>query len=228
MFKKKTILVVAAHPDDEILGCGATIARFIKEGCEAHTLILGEGITSRDEKRDANKRKTEIEALKKQVYKANKAIGVKDIVFGNLPDNRFDSIPLLDIVKIVERFLYEKKPDIIFTHFQNDLNIDHGITYRAVITATRPVRGQSVKEIYSFEVASSTEWNYPLSFSPDVFFDVSDTINLKLKALQEYKGEMKNPPHPRSIKGVQLQAKAWGIKTGMPYTEAFKTIRILR
>lgn len=228
MPKKKTILVVAAHPDDEILGCGATIARLIQEGCEAHTLILGEGITSRDEKRNADNRRAEIEELRKHVYKANKVIGVEDVILKDLPDNRFDSLPLLDIVKIVEKIKREKKPDIIFTHYQNDLNIDHGITYRAVITATRPIKDESVKEVLSFEVASSTEWNYPLSFSPDVFFDVSETINLKLKALKEYKGEMKDAYHPRSIEGVKLQAKLWGIKTGMHYVEAFKAVRIVR
>lgn len=225
---KKRILVVAAHPDDEILGCGATIARLAKEGCEAHTLILGEGVTSRDEKRDAVGRRPELQELREHIYKANKAVGVKDVILKNLPDNRFDSVALLDVVKIIEKIKREIKPDIIFTHYQNDLNIDHGITYRAVITATRPIVGETVKEIYAFEVASSTEWHYPLSFSPDVFFDVSKTMNLKLKALKEYKGEMRDARHPRSIEGVELHAKFWGVKTGVRYAEAFKAVRIMR
>ncbi|MCK5013462.1 MAG: PIG-L family deacetylase [Candidatus Omnitrophica bacterium] len=228
MAEKKRILVVAAHPDDEILGCGATIARMIKEGCEAHTLILGEGVTSRDEQRDADSRKAEIEELKGHVHKANKIIGVEDAILKDLPDNRFDSLPLLDIVKIVEEVKKDIRPDIIFTHYQNDLNVDHQITYRAVITATRPMTDETVKEIYSFEVASSTEWNYPLTFSPDVFIDVSETIDLKLKSLEQYITEMKDSDHPRSLKGAEHRAKSWGIKTGLPYVEAFKLVRIIR
>lgn len=228
MSKGKKILVVASHPDDEILGCGATIVKLIKCGYEAHVLILGEGITSRDEKRDPQERRSELEDLKRHVRKANKIIGMKDVILTDLPDNRFDSLPLLDVVKIVEKVKKDKKPDIIFTHYQNDLNIDHRVTYRAVITAARPIWGETVKEIYSFEVASSTEWNYPLTFSPDVFFDVSETLDMKLKALKEYKVEMKDARHPRSIAGVELQAKLWGVKTGTRYAEAFKAVRIMR
>lgn len=227
MFKGKRILIVASHPDDEILGCGATVVKFIKSGYEAHVLILGEGITSRDEKRMPDKRQAELADLKRHVYKANKIIGVKDVILKDLPDNRFDSLSLLDVVKIVEKVKNDKKPDIIFTHYQNDLNIDHQITYRAVITAARPIWGETVKEIYSFEVASSTEWSYPLTFSPDVFFDVSETLDVKLKALKEYKVEMKEARHPRSIEAVELQAKLWGVKTGTRYAEAFKAVRIM-
>ncbi len=228
MSKGKKILVVASHPDDEIMGCGATIVKLIKYGYEAHVLILGEGITSRDEKRNPHERRSELEDLKQHVRKANKIIGVKDVILTDLPDNRFDSLPLLDVVKIVEKVKKDKKPDIIFTHYQNDLNIDHQVTYRAVITAARPIWGETVKEIYSFEVASSTEWNYPLTFSPDVFFDVSETLAVKLKALKEYKVEMKDASHPRSIEGVELQAKLWGVRAGTCYVEAFKCVRVMR
>jgi len=146
------ILIVAAHPDDEILGCGGTIARLVKEGNVAYTLILGEGITSRDKTRDAKKRKNEIEQLKKQTLQANKEIGVKKVFTYDYPDNRFDTVPFLDIVKTIEEVKDKIKPDMIYTHYCNDLNIDHKITYNAVITATRPVKGENVKEIYSFEV----------------------------------------------------------------------------
>jgi len=228
MPKRKKILIVAAHPDDEILGCGGTVARLVKQGHEADVLILGEGITSRDDVRDRDQRRSELEDLKQHVYKANRIIGIKDIILKDLPDNRFDSLPLLDVVKIIDKVKKDKKPDIIFTHYPNDLNIDHGITYRAVITAARPLWGETVKEIYSFEVASSTEWNFPLSFSPDTFFDVSEFLGLKLKALKEYKVEMRDARHPRSIEGVELQARLWGVKTGMRYAEAFKAVRVLR
>ena len=226
--KDKTILVVAAHPDDEILGCGGTIKRLVDEGCTAYTLILGEGITSRDEKRDRDERILEIEALKKQVREANRILGVKDVYLHDFPDNRFDTVPLLDIVKVIEKVKNELQPDIVFTHYENDLNIDHQMTYKAVLTATRPMKGECVKELYSFEVLSSTEWNYPLSFSPDVFFDISDYVEYKKKAMEIYKSELNDFPHPRSLEGIDICAKSWGLKVGYTYAEAFKTVRVLK
>ena len=226
--ENKTILVIAAHPDDEVLGCGGTIARLIKEGFEVYTLILGEGITSRDDTRDRKRREEEITELKKEAKEANKILGVKEVFFYDFPDNRFDTVPFLDIVKVVEKVKNSINPQIIFTHYERDLNIDHQITYRTVITATRPLKGETVKEIYSFEIPSSTEWNYPLSFSPDVFFDISTTIDIKIKALEKYKTELKKYPHSRSLEGVKLIAKNWGIKVGLEYAEAFKVVRILK
>jgi len=226
--KDKTILVVAAHPDDEILGCGGTIKRLVSEGCTAFTLILGEGITSRDKKRDRGEREAEIEELKKQVNEANQIIGVKEIVLHDFPDNRFDTVALLDIVKVIENIKNELQPDIIFTHHQNDLNVDHQITYKAVLTATRPMMGECIKELYSFEVLSSTEWNYPLSFSPDVFFDISDYLECKQEAMGVYKSEVRDFPHPRSLEGIKVNAKNWGMKVGYKYAEAFKCVRVLR
>jgi len=225
---KKSILIVAAHPDDEILGCGGTVARLVREGGEAFALILGEGITSRDRKRDTRKRKKDIENLKKQCKEANRIIGVKEVFFYDLPDNRFDTIAFLDIVKKIEEIKSKIYPSVIFTHYRNDLNIDHRITYQAVITAARPILGESVKEIYAFEIPSSTEWNYPMSFSPQVFFDIEKTINLKLKAFQQYKSEIRNFPHPRSLEGIKLSARLWGIKVGLKYAEAFQVVRIVK
>ena len=180
------ILIIVAHPDDEVLGCGGTIARLIKEGFEVYTLILGEGITSRDNMRDRKRREEEITELKGEAKEANKILGVKEVFFYDFPDNRFDTVPFLDIVKVVEKIKNSINPEIIFTHYERDLNVDHQITYRAVITATRPLKEESVKEIYSFEIPSSTEWRYPLSFSPDIFFDISTTIDIKIKALPRF------------------------------------------
>lgn len=225
---KKTVLVVAAHPDDEILGCGGAVARLIQEGAVGYSLILGEGKTSRDEQRNVSKRSVEMENLYSEAHKANAVIGVKEIFLYDFPDNRFDTAALLDIVKVVEEVKQKVKPDIIFTHYQSDLNIDHRVTYNAVITATRPMPGETVKEIYSFENSSSTEWNFPLSFSPNVFFDISKTIELKKKALECYCSELCDFPHPRSIKGVELQAANWGMKMGVSFAEAFRCIRSVR
>lgn len=193
------ILVVAAHPDDEVLGCGGTMARLAMEGNEICTLILGEGITSRDAKRDAAKRKTEIACLKEQIKMANKILKVKKIFSFDYPDNRFDTIPLLDIIKTIEDTKGKVDTDIVFTHHHGDLNIDHQITYKAVLTASRPLATETVKNIYSFEVLSSTEWMYPLSFSPDIFFGISKTIDLKMRAMEQYKTELFANIHPRSL-----------------------------
>jgi LmbE family N-acetylglucosaminyl deacetylase len=224
----KKMLIVAAHPDDEILGCGGTIARLVKGGYEAYTMILGEGITSRDETRVRKKRKEEISQLKKQVHEANKIIGIKEVFIYDLPDNRFDSVPLLDIVKLIEKVKNKLKPDILFTHYEKDLNIDHQLTYHAVMTAARPLPGETVKEIYSFEVLSATEWKFPLTFSPDCFFDITATIDIKTKAMEIYQSELRAYPHPRSLKGLRLNAENWGMKVGIAYAEAFKTVRVLK
>lgn len=225
---KEKILVVAAHPDDEILGCGGTIARLIKEGCVAFTLLLGEGITSRDKSRDPDKRREGIAELKEEAKKANRILGVEKVFHCGFPDNRFDTVPFLDVVKEIEGIKKEVRPRVIFTHYEKDLNIDHRITYKAAITAARPLPGEAVREIYSFEVPSSTEFNYPLSFSPDIFIDISGSIGIKQKALKEYKTEMMKYPHPRSPEGLELNAKLWGMKTGIRYAEAFKAVRILK
>jgi LmbE family N-acetylglucosaminyl deacetylase len=226
---RKKILVIAAHPDDETLGCGGAMARFAAEGCEVYTLILVEGITSRDKMRDRTKRENEIAELKKKVENANKILGVKKVYTFDFPDNRLDTVALLDIVKTIEKIKNNIKPDIVFTHHQGDLNIDHQITFKAVMTAFRPVKDESVKEIYSFEIPSSTEWNGPSSltyFMPDYFVDVSKCLKVKINALKEYQTELRDYPHPRSLKALELNAKQWGVKMGFEAAEAFKTIRI--
>ncbi|MCK4786756.1 MAG: PIG-L family deacetylase [Desulfobacteraceae bacterium] len=224
----KKILVVAAHPDDEVLGCGGTIAKLANKACEVYTLLLGRGIAARCDDKDCQDLSGKTEELRRCTDDANRIIGVKKVFSYDFPDNRFDLVALLDIVKVVEEVKNRIKPDIIFTHYEKDLNIDHRITYEAVITATRPQPDETVKEIYSFEVLSSTEWNYPLSFLPDVFFDISETMDLKLKALGCYKTELREFPHPRSSKGAESNAKTWGMKLGIEYAEAFKCVRCLR
>ena len=166
--------------------------------------------------------------LNSEIKRANDIIGIKKCFVYDFPDNRFDSVDLLDIIKVISKIKEEIKPDIIFTHYENDLNIDHKITYQAVITATRPLENESVKEIYSFEILSSTEWQYPISFSPDVFFDIQDTIELKLNAMQCYKSELCLYPHPRSLEGIELNAKYNGMRVGKNYVEAFKSVRVIK
>ena len=224
-----TILAIAAHPDDEVLGSGGTMARFTLEGNDVYTLILGEGITSRDKKRMRVKRGGEIAELRKQAGNANKVLGVKKVYTFDFPDNRFDTVPLLDIIKTIEKIKEDIKPGIVFTHHQGDLNIDHQIAFKAVMTACRPTKGDSVKEIYSFETPSSTEWNAPYSltyFMPDYFVNINESLEIKINALNEYETELRDFPHPRSLKAVELNAKQWGVKMGFEAAEAFKTVRV--
>ena len=222
----KRILIVAAHPDDEVLGCFGTVARLINEGYEAYTLILGEGKTSREAQRNIDNH--ELDILKNEIKNANDIIGIKEVFIKEFPDNRFDSVALLDIIKAIDEIKQQIQPDIIFTHYKDDLNIDHQVTYNAVITSTRPMEDESVKEIYSFEILSSTEWNYPLTFSPDVYFDIEKTLDLKLKAMKEYKSELREFPHPRSLDGISLNSKYHGMRVGKNNVEAFKSVRIIK
>ncbi|MCV3443957.1 PIG-L family deacetylase [Campylobacter sp. CNRCH_2016_3089] len=221
--KNNKILIIAAHPDDEVLGCFGTIAKYIQQGYEAYTLILGEGKTSREINSE-----NEQEILEDELFKANNLLGIKKVFRKFFPDNAFDKIPLLEIVKSIEEVKNEIKPNIIFTHYEKDLNIDHQITYKATITATRSLQEESVKEIYSFEILSSTEWNYPLSFQPDVFFDISETLDLKLKAMSFYQSELRNYPHPRSLEGIKINAQYQGMRVGLQYAEVFKSIKVIK
>ena len=225
------ILVVAAHPDDEVLGCGGTMARLASEGNCVYTLILGEGVTSRDRKRDLAKRENEIVKLKEKAEDANKILGVKKVYTYDFPDNRFDTVSLLDIIKTIEKIKEDIKPDIVFTHHYGDLNIDHQITFKAVMTAFRPLKKETVREMYSFEVLSSTEWNIPkpeICFVPNHFVDISKTIKLKVRAMKEYKCEIREYPHPRSIESIEIKAKQRGIQVGLEAAEAFEVLRLIK
>jgi LmbE family N-acetylglucosaminyl deacetylase len=219
------ILIIAAHPDDEVLGCGGTIARLAKNNT-INTLILGEGITSRDISQQEKDLKKSV--LRDHCKKANALLGVKKVFFEQFPDNTFDSIPLLDITKPIEKLIKKIRPDVIYTHHHGDLNIDHRITQQAVLTATRPFGDNPVKKILSFEVLSSTEWNVPDTgtlFIPNTWIDISDTLQMKLDAMQEYTGELCAYPHPRSIEGIKILAAKRGLEVGFPYAEAFRLIR---
>ncbi len=227
----KRILVIAAHPDDEVLGCGGTIARLAMEDNDVYVAILGEGITSRDDIRDRVKREKELNELKIQIKSANKTLGVKKTLAFHFPDNRFDTVALLDIVKTIEKIKKEIKPDIVFTHHYGDLNIDHQITFQAVLTAFRPLRSEIAREIYSFEIPSSTEWNMPSHtsyFMPNYFVDISRTLKFKIKAMKKYKSEIRDYPHPRSLKAIETIAKYHGIQIGLEAAEAFEVIRQIK
>jgi LmbE family N-acetylglucosaminyl deacetylase len=223
----KKILVVAAHPDDEVLGVGGTMRKFADMGINTNVLILGEGETSRAASRNETN-KDDIISLHKDTMSASKIIGYKNVSFADFPDNRFDSADLLEITKKVEYYIEKFNPDTIFTHSNADLNLDHRITNGAVLTATRPIKNNAVNEIYVFETPSSTEWNFDSNgkiFKPNVFMDISDTMQKKLSAMACYKGEVRDYPHPRSLIALKILAARWGIVVGRKYVEAFELIR---
>ncbi|MGQ9864644.1 MAG: PIG-L deacetylase family protein [Bacteroidia bacterium] len=226
----RRILIVAAHPDDEVLGCGGTIKKLSHQGERVYVAILGEGITSRYSKREKADF-SQVESLRHSAHKVAQILGIQELFFYDLPDNRFDSIPLLDVVKMVEEIVAQVRPQVIYTHHGGDLNIDHVVTYRAVLTATRPMAGQSVEELYAFEIPSSTEWTFqrlePI-FRPNVFVDISSTLENKLQAISYYDSEARKFPHPRSPEALGAIAQRWGSIAGFQAAEAFELIRALK
>ena len=223
----KNVLVVAAHPDDELLGVGGTVRLLANAGVEARALILAEGQTSRQDKRED----TELDALEKLKDNAREAariIGYKSIDFCDMPDNRMDCVDLLDIIKKVSAYIEKYKPDTIFTHHHGDLNIDHRMVCEAVLTACRPLM-KEVKRIYAFETPSSTEWNYVYEnpFRPNVYFDITGTLDVKLRAMSCYETETAAFPHPRSGEALSSLAKYRGSNIGVNAAEGFMLLREL-
>jgi LmbE family N-acetylglucosaminyl deacetylase len=226
----ESVLIVAAHPDDEILGCGGTMARLANEGHEVRIAILAEGMTSRYQQRDQVDRK-QLNDLHSHAQRAADKVRAKELVLCKLPDNRMDTVPLLEVVKVVEDLLERFRPSVIYTHHSGDLNVDHGVVHRAVLTATRPVPGQRAREIYAFEVPSSTEWAFQRlepTFRPSVFVDISATLDTKISALACYDTETRAFPHPRSPEALRAIAMRWGSVAGFQAAEAFELIRSLR
>ncbi|MGE4218187.1 MAG: PIG-L deacetylase family protein [Alphaproteobacteria bacterium] len=220
----RSIAVIAAHPDDEVLGFGGIMRRHADAGDRVSVLILASGLAARGE--DAAT-ETALAALRQHASDANARLGVARLDFADFPDNRMDSLPLLDVVKRVESFLEEEKPSAVYTHHAGDLNIDHRIAAQAVMTACRPLPGSTVETILAGEVNSATEWAGPqaLPFIATEFVDIGATLTAKLEALACYKGELRDWPHPRSLRGVEAQARWRGSQAGFEAAEAFVTLR---
>ena len=228
--KNKRIMIVVAHPDDELLGLGATLNKLIKDySVETHLIILGEGLTSRSDSRDVKLWEKDLEKHHSNIKKAQSAIGYHSLSLYNFPDNRFDSIDLLDLVKVIEK---EKKifnPSVVFTHHGGDLNIDHQKTFEAVMTSCRPLDYEVVKTIITFETPSGTEWRAssdPKHFLPNLYFQISnENLEAKIKGMQSYEFESRTYPHPRSPEALRIYAQKNGINVGVPFAEAFCLIR---
>ncbi len=218
----KSILVVAAHPDDEVLGCGGTMARVSQEGAAVHVAFLADGVSSRGG--EAADLKKAIRARRAAAEKASAKVGVSSLYFGDFPDNRLDTVALLSLVQAIEELIAKYRPDTMFTHHAGDVNVDHRLVHQAAVTACRPQPGHCVRTLLSFEVPSSTEWQPPGSapvFAPNWFVDISDSLSRKLAALEAYGGELRAWPHPRSREGVLHLAHWRGATIGVNAAEAF-------
>jgi len=218
-------LVIAAHPDDEVLGCGGTMARMVDEGWQVHVLILAEGATSRADQRDRLQHAHELSELERCAHEAGRILGVHDVELDTFPDNRMDSVDLLDVIKRVESAVARIQPQRVLTHHVGDVNVDHGVIHHAVAAACRPLPGSCVKEVLYFEVASSTEWRHARSlppFAPNLFVDISTTLDRKLQALEVYASEMRPFPHARSVRALEHLARWRGATIGCDAAEAFE------
>lgn len=221
----RVILVCAAHPDDEVLGCGATMARHARDGDDVHVLILGGGIASRGISSEATAEGQA--ALAQAAQAAAKELGVKSARLLDFPDNRFDSVDRLELARAVEIVLTDLKPSIVYTHDAGDLNVDHVRVHEAVSVACRPMPGSSVRELYFFEVASSSHWRPNAPFTPNHYVDAEDTLAVKLDALRCYASEMRQWPHARSIEALEHLAHVRGSLVGLRAAEAFVTGRTI-
>lgn len=225
---KENVLVVAAHPDDEILGCGGRLAAHADGGDSIHVLILAEGVTSRSDVRDEKGDESAISALQTAAQKALEIIGGNSLTFAGFPDNRMDSVDLIDVVKKIEQEISATDPSVVYTHHPGDLNIDHRIAAQATLTACRPLPGRRACSVLAFETVSSTEWALPNpehAFVPTVYADISRQLDRKIAALDAYKSEMRAFPHPRSLEVVRALAIKRGSECGRENAEAFVLLR---
>ena len=220
-----TVLVVAAHADDEALGCGGSLAKHVAAGDKVHVIFVADGVTSR-----GGAGQDDLVRRQQATEKARQILGISTTTFLDLPDNRLDSLPLLDIVQPLETLIGKLQPKIIYTHHYGDLNVDHRLVHQAVMTACRPLPGSTVREILTFEVMSSTEWSGPglAPFLPNFFVDISAQMESKMQALEAYALEMRVPPHSRSKEHMRCLAKHHGYCMGVDAAEAFMVMRVLR
>ena len=225
---RQTVLVIAAHADDEAMGCSGTLARHIAEGDDVHFLFLSDGVTSRKNEISDSAVEAETDERRKMCRKAVDSIGGCPPTFLNFPDNRMDGVELLTLIKPIEALIGSLQPNLVYTNHANDLNVDHRVTHMAVLTACRPLLGSSIKAIYSFETPSSTEWAPVGSgpyFNPTRFVDISNYLELKMATISAYQTEMRVFPHPRSYEAIEALWTWRGAQVGMKAAEAFVVVR---
>ena len=229
MFDKfKKFLIVAAHPDDDILGCGGTLKKLTKLKKNVRVIFVAEGSSCRFKNYKKFKKKIN-EAINQREKYAKKALldlGLNNSCFYNLVCGKLNQYPIIQVAKIVEDEITKFKPEVVITHSDYDVNLDHRTVYQACLQSTRPTNRNKIKALVSFEILSSTEWKYNGIFEPNLFINIEKEIKYKIKAMKRYKTEMSNFPHPRSVTGINTLAKYRGIQSQNKFAEAFKIIRL--
>ncbi|MBM82597.1 MAG: hypothetical protein CMJ78_18695 [Planctomycetaceae bacterium] len=215
---ERQVLVIAAHPDDEVLGCGGTLALHTQRGDKVTILIAREGESPRYGESGVGQ--------ENHIRAAAKVLGVSDVRPLGLPDQRLDTMTLTDIITPLEEGVRDVNPNTVYCQYGGDVNRDHELLFKALLVATRPTEA-CVAEVLAFDTASSTEWAYPRSFSPDTWIDISATLSQKLEAMACYKSELRDYPHPRSLAELENRAKSWGNQCCMDAAEVFMTVRRL-
>jgi LmbE family N-acetylglucosaminyl deacetylase len=214
--KPKQILVIAAHPDDELLGCGGTVALHASQGdrvtsvvvCEGESLRYGEGVVPQSD----------------HMKKAAETLGVSDVRALGFPDQKLDTVTLTELITPLEQVVREVQPQIVYCQYGGDINLDHELLFKALLVATRPTE-PFIQAVYAFDTASSTEWAYPRTFLPDTWVDITATIDKKIAAMGCYESEVRPYPHPRSLEALRNRAQAWGNQCCLPFAEVFMTVR---
>jgi len=209
------VLAIAAHPDDEVLGCGGTLALHADAGdevtiviaCEGESLRYGAGMV--DQAAD--------------IREAAKVLGAAVRTLG-FPDQRLDTLNLVELIRPLEQAVAEVRPQVVYCQYGGDINRDHHLLFQAVLVATRPVV-ENIRAVYAFETSSSTEWAFPRTFVPDTWVDVSSTLERKIQAMACYRSEIREYPHPRSLEALRYQAMHRGSEVALRAAEAFMTVR---
>lgn len=212
----RRILVIAAHPDDELLGCGGTVALHARAGDAVTSVIVCEGESLRYGPNGVGQGE--------HTHRAAAVLGVDDVRTLGLPDQRLDTMSLLDIIQPLERIVREVRPQVVYCQYGGDANLDHAIVFKAQLVATRPVEPW-IEAVYAFDTASSTEWGYPRTFIPDTWVEITATLEQKLAAMACYESEVRDYPHPRSLQALRHRAHAWGNQACMDAAEVFMTVR---
>ena len=224
----KKVLIIAAHPDDEVLGVGGTVAKLSAKDIECHLLIVTDGSSS--QYRGSDKLEEIIASKKRETQNCADILGFKSIHYGGLPDMKLDAVPHVEINQVIEKVIDELQPDTVFTHFWGDVNMDHQNVYKSTLVAVRPVLGQVVKELYCYRVPSSTEWTpnkEDTMFMPNYFVDIHQYADQKYKAFACYATELREYPHPRSVQYLRETDKAAGLRVGLLSAEEFVLLRKL-
>lgn len=215
------VLVIAAHPDDELLGPGGTLARHTAAGDEVHAVILADGATSRYDE-------AMVGVLAESAERAGKVLGLSSVRVHSFCDQRLDTVPVVELTHVVEEHADDVRPALVYTHFPGDANTDHGRVAQAAWIACRPYVVPDVRRFAVYETPSSTEWAWPLAtstFTPNLFVDVTSSLDTKLDAMSCYPSELRDYPHPRSLEALRERAAYWGSRIGVAAAEAFQILR---